>query len=115
MSIELSLAIAAAVIVGLFLVAKFFLKARPKEKYFKCARCGARAPHSDRTIEAWRNRKTKFFCQTCHRKWLERQPPQVRQQSASVGRASSSGCLGAALLLLVTPGVLIYALWHIYA
>ena len=115
MSIELSLAIAAAVIVGLFLVAKFFLKARPKEKYFKCARCGNRALHSERTIEAWRNKKTKFFCQICHRKWLERQPLQTRQQHSSAGRSAASGCLGMVFLLLAIPAVLTYALLHIYA
>jgi len=115
MEIELGLVIALVVIVGLFLAGKLFPKARPKEPHFKCARCGNRALHSERTIEAWRNKKTKFFCQICHRKWLERQPLQTRQQHSSAGRSAASGCLGMVFLLLAIPAVLTYALLHIYA
>ena len=118
MEIELGLVIALVVIVGLFLAGRLFPKARPKEPHFKCARCGNRALHSERTIEAWRNKKTKFFCQICHRKWLERQPLQTlqtRQQHSSAGRSAASGCLGMVFLLLAIPAVLTYALLHIYA
>ncbi len=39
---------------------KLFPKPRSKEKYFKCARCRATSRHTERTIEAWRNKKTNF-------------------------------------------------------
>jgi hypothetical protein len=51
---------------------------KPPEKYFRCGRCNTMTPHSARTIQAWRNEKTRFFCRTCHRKWLESQPPRPR-------------------------------------
>ena len=58
-------------IVVLSLLGKLLPKRRPKESHFKCARCGASSLHTGRTIEAWRNNKEKFFCQSCHAKWLD--------------------------------------------
>ena len=115
MAIEFWIGIAFLAVFALSLVDKLIPKARPKENYFKCARCGTRTPHSERTIEAWRNKKTKFFCNTCHRKWLEKQPPKVRQEYSSLGHPATSGCLGVVLLLLAIPTVLGYVWLRFYA
>ena len=106
---------ALAVVFIIFLVARFFPKVTPKETHFRCGRCGISSRHNERTIEAWRNKKTKFFCQSCHRKWLESQTVQVQNQhSLSRGRASS-GCLGVALLLFTTPLLVGYVVFRVYA
>jgi len=92
-----------AVIVGvvvLSLVGKLMPKRQPKEAHFKCARCGTVSRHTERTIEAWRNNKTKFFCQSCHAKWLQSRPPQERFSSAG---GSRSGCLGVVVLFALVP------------
>jgi len=103
--------IAAVVVIGL--LAKLLPKRRPKSQFFKCSRCNAASRHNDRTIEAWRNNKTKFFCQACHSKWLASQPPRVREQFSSRSSASgSSGCLGVVALLALLPlgsGLLVWA------
>ncbi len=94
-----------AVIVGvvvLSLVGKLMPKRQPKESHFKCARCGAVSRHTERTIEAWRNNKTKFFCQSCHTKWLQSRPPQEREHFSSAG-GSRSGCLGVVVLFALVP------------
>ncbi|WP_293007801.1 hypothetical protein [Nitrosomonas sp.] len=94
-----------AVIVGiavLFFFAKLLLKRQPKETYFECARCSAVSRHTERTIEAWRNNKAKFFCQSCHAKWLQSRPLQERKRfTSSVG--SRSGCLGVVVLFALVP------------
>ena len=87
----------------------------PKEKTFKCARCKTVTQHTKRTIEAWRNDKRKFFCQTCHVKWLESQPPRYRESNIHRGgSASSSGCLGVIVLFAVVP-LVGYVLVRAYA
>ena len=94
-----------AVIVGvvvLSFIGKLLPKRQPKETHFKCARCGTVSRHTERTMEAWRNNKTKFFCQSCHAKWLESRPPQGREQFSG-GGGSRSGCLGAVLLFALVP------------
>ncbi|GAB3314056.1 hypothetical protein [Luteimonas notoginsengisoli] len=105
------IAIAAVVVIGL--VAKLLPKSRPKSQFFKCSRCNTASRHNDRTIEAWRNNKTKFFCQACHSKWLASQPPRVREQFSSRSSASgSSGCLGVVALFALLPlggGLLMWA------
>ncbi|GAB3104426.1 hypothetical protein [Lysobacter terrae] len=94
------IALAAAVVVGV--VAKLIPRRQPTAKVFKCSRCGASATHNDRTIEAWRSGKTRFFCQACHAKWLQSRPPQERG-SFRPGSASSSGCLGVVAWFAVLP------------
>jgi hypothetical protein len=95
-------------ILVLGLVAKLLPKRQPKEKFFKCSRCNAVSRHTERTMEAWRNNKTKFFCQACHVKWLESQPPRVREQISSRSSASGSGCLGViAVFTLLSLGCLL--------
>ena len=108
MSPKLIIFIAVIAVFLLFLISKFFSKpqspkprisrAQPKEKQFQCARCGAISSHTERTIEAWRNKKTKFFCQTCHSKWLASQ-----QFSSRGSNGTPSGCLGAVVLFAVVP------------
>jgi hypothetical protein len=67
-----------------FLVVAFFVRAgsdsrRPREKSFNCWRCKALTPHTQRTIEAWRNGKTRLFCGACHAHWLQSHPPPASQ------------------------------------
>jgi hypothetical protein len=112
---ELIFGILIAGIVVLSFVGKLMPKRRPKEKNFKCSRCGASSPHTERTIEAWRMKNAKFFCQTCHAKWLQSRPHQEREQSSSrrtVG--SQSGCLGIVVLFAFIP-ILAYLLARAYA
>jgi len=41
-------------------------KSRPLESFFRCAGCKTVTRHSERTVEAWRRKKTRFYCPTCH-------------------------------------------------
>jgi hypothetical protein len=106
MAVEI-IVIVVAVAIVLGLVAKLLLKREPKEKFFKCSRCNAVSRHTERTIKAWRNHKTRFFCQACHAKWLESQPLRVREQFSS----GKGGCLGviAVFALLVPVCLLMWA------
>lgn len=112
MPAETIFVIVVAAIIVLGLVAKLLLKRQPKEKFFKCSRCNAVTRHTERTIKAWRDHKTTFFCQACHVKWLESQPPRVREQFSS---RRGSGCLGViAVVALLPPGcLLIWAYAHL--
>lgn len=107
-----------AIIVGILvvsLIGKLLPKRQPKETHFKCARCGAHSKHTDRTIEAWRNNKAKFYCPACHSKWLQSLPPRERENFSHLGNASSrSGCLGVVVVFAVLP-VATYFLVHAYA
>lgn len=103
------------VIVAVALVVRFasrlLPKPRPKETHFRCARCNERAPHTERTIEAWRQKKAKFFCQSCHKHWLETQPSEYRYAGAKATNRDRSGCLGVMALLVVLPTALIAGLF----
>jgi hypothetical protein len=92
------------VVVFLAVAAALLLKRRPPKQQppspvFKCARCGASTQHNKRSIEAWRNGKTKFFCQACHAKLLQSHPPD-RYATQHPGPSGNSGCLGVVVLLL---------------
>ena len=77
------------------------LKRKPKEKHFKCGRCAKTTLHSARTIEAWRNGKTRFFCQNCHAEWLRDNP-----KLAKAGNGSNrAGCLGVIAVVVAAPTV----------
>ncbi len=89
-----------AVLVGLIL--RFMPESKPKEVFFHCTRCKAVSRHNERTIEAWRNNKTHFFCQACHAKWLQSKPPREREQFSS-GGSGGSGCLGVVALFALLP------------
>ena len=101
MSPEIIIGAVIAGIVVLTFVSKLFPKGQPKAKQFKCARCGTFSPHTERTIEAWRNNKTKFYCQACHAKWLQSRSPQEREHLSH--SSSRSGCLGVVLLFALVP------------
>ena len=90
-----AIAVAAVVLGAMILVAR---SARPKHQHFRCARCGTVAAHTNRTIQAWRNKQQKFYCQTCHLRWLESQPHQPKVQ-----REARGGCLGVVLLFVIVP------------
>ena len=112
MSPEIIIAVAVAALVGLGLVAKLIPQRMPPQKSFKCSRCGTAALHNNRTAEAWRNGKAKFFCQACHLKWLQSRPPQERESHSRHGSSrGGSGCLGVVVLFALLPlGALLYRL-----
>ena len=109
---EIIFGIVIAGIVVFTFVSKLFSKRQPKEKQFKCYRCGIVSPHTERTIEAWRNSKTTFFCKACHAKWLQSRPPQEREQFSSRGN-NRSGCLGIVIIFALVP-LAGYLLVHAY-
>ena len=63
-------AVVAAVAAIVFIATKLFAEPKPKEENFVCSRCNALSRHTNRTIEAWRAGKTKFYCDACHLTWL---------------------------------------------
>jgi hypothetical protein len=85
-------------------VAYFFLRPRssPKEKSFRCGRCSSLSQHTPRTINAWRDGKTKFFCNSCHAEWVRSHPHQ-RAPVRSSGGGSRPGCLGVLACLVFIP------------
>jgi len=104
MGSETIIAVAVIAIIGLALIAKLIPQRMPPQKSFKCGRCGAAALHNNRTAEAWRNGKTKFFCQACHLKWLQSRPPQERESYSSHSHArGGSGCLGVVAVFALLP------------
>ncbi len=114
---ETLMGVAAAVVALVAVLGLLKQKRQPPSRIFKCGRCGSAAHHNDRTSEAWRNGKTRFFCQACHRQWLQSQPPlergsgNARRDSMSTGRTGNSGCLGVLALLALLPlgGLLAWA------
>ena len=108
MTPEIIFGIGIIALLGFALLSKLIPKRMPPQKSFKCGRCGTAALHNDRTAEAWRNGKTKFFCQACHAKWLQSRPPQEREQYSSRS-SGGSGCLGVIVLFALLPlGALLY-------
>jgi len=103
---NLIVGIAVVAVVLLAIVAGLLPKKKPPSAVFRCARCGTASRHDDRTTEAWRIGKTKFFCRDCHAKWLQSRPPQ--EQRSRSGRAS--GCLGVLALFALLPlgGLLVW-------
>jgi hypothetical protein len=63
----------------------------PSEMYFNCARCSARVAHTKRTIAAWEKGSRRIFCDACHKKWRNAQPPQEAPYGASASVASRAG------------------------
>ncbi|WP_426055917.1 hypothetical protein [Janthinobacterium sp. PSPC2-1] len=117
MSMEFIVGAVIAGLVVMFFAGKHFSKKLPKETHFECARCGTLARHTDRTIDAWRNNKTTFFCQSCHLKWVRARAPRERERSASAAgsrSASTSGCLGVVVLFAIVP-LAGFLLVHAYA
>jgi len=87
-------------VVVILLIFKNILRSsrRPKSKTFSCRRCKKTAAHTSRTIGAWRDGKTHFFCNNCHQLWL-RSNPSMRHQRAR----SNSGCLSVIALFVALP------------
>ncbi|MDY1033262.1 hypothetical protein [Stenotrophomonas sp. CFBP8980] len=111
MSPETILAGVAATVVILGLIGSFWPKRKPPHMVFKCGRCNTASRHSNRTIEAWRRGKTRFFCPPCHLKWLQSQPLREHDTYAGHGRSGGSGCLGVFVVLGFLPagGMLAWA------
>jgi DNA-directed RNA polymerase subunit RPC12/RpoP len=104
MSPEVIFGIGVAVVVVVGLISKLIPKRMPPSRSFKCGRCGVQALHTNRTAEAWRNGKTRFFCQSCHHKWLQSRPPQERESYRARGSSRhGSGCLGVVVLCALVP------------
>jgi hypothetical protein len=110
MTLEMIFGVVVAIAIAFGIVSRFLPERRPKETYFRCARCNASARHTERTIEAWRQKKTKFFCPPCHKQWLESQPAQQRFAGATATNRRRSGCLGVMALLVVLPTALMAGL-----
>jgi hypothetical protein len=47
----------------------------PDNLNYVCAGCGGQFAHSRRTIAAWERGTRRFFCNVCHKKWRNQQPP----------------------------------------
>ena len=100
-----NIAIAVVIALAVFaIIGKLMSKRMPKEKTFKCSRCKTVAMHNDRTVEAWRGGKTRFFCHSGDQKWLQSQPPKARESTSSYGSSGKgAGCLGIVLVLVFLP------------
>lgn len=94
----------AVLVLAIVLFPGLFFWKKPKEKTFTCTRCERLAPHTPRTIDAWRQKKTEFFCEDCHARWLLAHP----EHQLSRMRASHSGCLGVVILFAALPVVLFF-------
>ena len=92
----------AALVVTYFLFGK---RKVPEQKTFRCARCSQPSQHTPRTINAWRDGKTRFFCNACHSEWVRSHPHPQRSRSTDGG--SRSGCLGVLACLIFVPVALI--------
>lgn len=76
----------------------------PEQKSFRCARCFKASLHTPRTVNAWRDGKSKFFCNACHSEWVRSHPHPQAGRSGSAGR---SGCLGVLACLIFIPVALV--------
>ena len=81
-------------IIAIRAIIKSIFSAKPPAT-FRCARCRREVSHDNRTIEAWRSGKHKFFCRECHAKWREAHP--AIRTSANGGRG---GCMLPLALIL---------------
>ena len=103
--------VAVVVVIAALLLFLNGKRRRPKEKTFRCARCSATTPHTARTINAWREGKTKFFCGSCHAAWLKTQPNQHAARRTARG-GERSGCLGVVACLALLPLAMIAMWWR---
>lgn len=95
-------AIVAVLVIGYFLPGR---RKVPEQKSFRCARCAKTCQHTPRTINVWRDGKSKFFCNSCHSEWVRSHPN--TQGDRRRGAGSRSGCLGALACLIFIPAALI--------
>lgn len=109
MTLELLFGVVVVIAIAVGAISRLLPKARPAETHFRCARCKCRSPHTARTIEAWRNKKDRLYCQSCHQQWLASQPPDVRRNNSSSFRSSRAGCLGVLAAIAVLPVAIVIA------
>ncbi len=102
----------------------------PTKMYFTCGGCSGQFAHTKRTVGAWEKGSRRVFCDACHKKWRNAQPPQTSSARpdapapfrASDGRGKSEGmsapayssaakarggCLGVLLLMLLVPVIVL--------
>ena len=94
---KLAVVVAIGLLIGIIVIRaiiKSIFSAKPPAT-FRCARCRREVSHDNRTIEAWRSGKHKFFCRECHAKWREAHP--AIRTSANGGRG---GCMLPLALIL---------------
>ena len=134
---QLSISIAVAFVV--LLLALWRVKSRtsrnaerpisrgPGNMRFVCGRCSGQFTHTKRTVTAWEKGSRRVFCDACHKKWRNAQPPQAQSDQAATSSSartpsreftnitrpvdhssprSQSGCLVVAILIVVIPAVL---------
>ena len=100
-----------AVVLCIFFIRFLFRPKGPPTATFKCARCGIIARHTQRTVDAWRRKANRLYCETCHRKWLETQP---RQGGATAPDGSRRGCLGVLFLIACVPLAVLAFAWYAF-
>jgi len=96
----LALLVLLLTIVGLAGVFYYGRRQQPGRRRFACAHCATPTVHNERTLEAWRNGKAKFFCDRCHGEWLQNHSAPPLAYQAESGRA---GCLGTLAALVLLP------------
>lgn len=99
--LELATLVLVLTLVGLALVFYSGRRQAPSLRRFVCEHCATPTVHNERTLGAWRNGKSRFFCDRCYGEWSQQHsaPPMVFQQQSG----SRMGCLGAALGFLAMP------------
>jgi hypothetical protein len=103
MTLEMLFGVVMIIAIALGVASRLIPKARPAETHFRCAHCNSRSAHTERTIEAWRNKKNKFYCQSCHQHWLVSQPLGARSHHSGSMRSGRAGCLGVLAAIAVLP------------
>ncbi len=101
----------------------------PTSMYFTCAGCSRQFPHTKRTVAAWEKGSRRVFCNSCHKKWRNAQPPKGQSSDPVWGAVQRNeevplalprstrthapatsgrgGCLSVAVLLLLVPVILL--------
>ena len=62
----------------------------PANLRYICARCSNQETHTKRTLSAWEKGNRKFFCNSCHKRWREAQPPQEQQNQTHLPSVTKS-------------------------
>lgn len=101
--LELATLVLVLTALGLALVFYFGRRQAPRLRRFVCEKCGTPTAHDDRTLQAWRNGKSRFFCEACFSEWGQQHsaPPMIFQKQSG----TRMGCLGATLGFLAMPVV----------
>ena len=94
------------VVIGIFLITLICARLigiswRPVAEQFNCSRCGRLSYHNARTIRASKTGTRKFFCPSCHKRWLDSKPT-VSRYNSSRGYNGNSGCLSVIIVVVCT-------------